>query len=368
MVDKVYLDLIEKYENVSARVCVSNGCTGLLAKTMSKEAESIIDELLVLGEVFGKESYEDCRDRFEIIVDINEKVSGELGDYMVQNCTKSEKEVFHRRMPCPGIDVYEVDEGYALVDWRKKAYMITRIGSNKLVVLADAVSGELHGLVKHLGTAPFVLSGDIHLMHGTSVNYEDKNIIVAAESGHGKTTFGLLFGLNGGALISEDISYITESSHIINTGSKNYITIRKGTLYAFREYFSEFCTEENVSPKELYLAGEDESVRVSLDTLRLHSESGKKLEPIDCVIVPEIDGDYSGYEINELTSDEIQSINAISNRDYNTDWLLPLLSCGADREDCRNNCRIDHVRYVRLHTDFNYRDNFQKIMKDLRGA
>lgn len=367
MINKIYLDLEEKYENVRERVCVSNGSTGLLAKTLSKEIEPIVDELLVLEDVFGKESYEDCKNKYEIIVDINEKLSGQLGNYMIEKLTKSEKQVFNRRMPCPGVDVYEIDEEYALVNWRKKAYMITRIGSNKLIVLADAVSGELHGLIKHLGTTPFVLSGDIHLMHGTSVNYKGKNIIVAAESGHGKTTFGLLFVFDGGALISEDISYITNSTYIINTGSKNYITIRKGTLYAFREYFSEFCTEENVSPKELYLAGEDESVRVALDTLRLHSESGKKLEPIDCVIVPEIDGDYSGYEIIDLSKDEINSINTISNRDYNTDWLLPLLSCDAESEECRNNCSIDNVRYVRLHTDFNYRDNFEYIVKDLIG-
>ena len=365
MINKMYLDLIFKYEKVSERVRISNENAGLLVKTLSKEAEPVVDELLVLGDVFGRDAYEDCRYKFEIIVDINEKLSGELGKYMTENLTRSEKAVFNRKMPCPGIDVYETDGEYVLVNWRKKAYMLTRTGSNKLVVLAAAMSGELHGLIKHLGTAPFVLSGDIHLMHGTSVNYNGKNIIVAAESGHGKTTFGLLFGFNGGALISEDISYITKTSHIINTSSKNYITIRKGTLYAFREYFREFCTEENVSPKELYLAGEDESVRVNLDTLRLHCESGKKLEPIDCIIVPEIDGDYSGYEMIDLNQDEIKRINVISNRDYNTNWLLPLLSCGADNEDCRNNCQIDGVRYVRLHTDFNYRDNFEKIIKDL---
>lgn len=365
MINKLYNKLAEKYENVNERVCISTGHTGVKVKTLSKEAESIVDELLVLSDVFGKETYEDCKDKFEIIVDIDEKLSGELRNYLAGNLTKSEKEVFNRRMPCPGIDVYEVDGEYALIDWRKKALMLTNIGSNKLIVSTDVISGELHGLIKHLGTTPFVLSGDIHLMHGTSVNYKGKNIIIAAESGHGKTTFGLLFGLNGGALISEDISYIIESSRIINTGSKNYITIRKGTLYAFREYFSEFCTEENPSPKELYLAGEDESVRVSLDTLRLHSESGNKLEPIDCVIVPEIDGDYKGYEIVDLDNDEIKSINTISNRDYNTDWLLPLLSCDAEREECRNNCKIDDVRYVKLHTDFNYRDYFEKIIDDL---
>ncbi|MBR6223358.1 MAG: hypothetical protein IKQ71_07955 [Lachnospiraceae bacterium] len=367
MINKLYNKLAEKYENVNERVCISNRHTGVKVKTLSKEAESIVDELLVLSDVFGKENYEDCKDKFEIIVDIDEKLSGELRNYMTHNLTKSEKEVFNRRMPSPGIDVYEVDGEYALVDWRKKALMITRIGSNKLIVLADTVTGELHGLIKHLGTTPFVLSGDIHLIHGTSVNYRGKNIIVAAESGHGKTTFGLLFGFDGGALISEDITYIVNSSQIINTGSKNYITIRKGTLYAFREYFSEFCTEENVSPKELYLAREDESVRVALDTIKLHSESGKKLESIDCVIVPEIDGDYSGYEIVDLSKDEIDSINTISNRDYNTDWLIPLLSCDAESEECRNNCQIEDVRYVRLHTDFNYRDYFEEIINDLIG-
>ena len=366
---RIYRSLQNKYKDVDERVYVSDGITALAVKTLSDDAVVIVDELLILKDVFGEIRDNGVNNRLEIIVELDSKLYGELGDYVNDNCKRSEKQIYNRRMPTPGIDIYEVDDEAAdiLVSWRHKAFVITKTGSNSLVIVIDSISGEFHGLIKHLGTAPFVLSGKLHLMHGSSIHYNDKNIIIAAESGHGKTTFGLLFGMNGGALISEDISYILGASDIINTGSKNYITVRKGTLYAFREYFKEYCTEDDVDPKKLYLAGEDESIRFGLDIIDTYNDSGTTLEKMDIVIVPEIDGDFKGYEISELNSDEINEINRISNRDYNTDWLTPFTALNADTVELRNNCRIRGVRYVRLHTGFDYRDYFDNIITDLMG-
>ena len=368
MINEIYDELIKRYESADERVKVSDGRVGLLMKTDSPDAASIVDELLTFGKVYS-DNLTGSESVLGVYVDIDEEVYGRLSDYAENNCRESQEEVFHHRMPCPGIRVYEVEtKSYYLSDWRGKAYMLTRTGSNRVVIVAASVTGELHGLIKHLGSAPFVFSKSIHLMHGTSIHYRGKNIIVAAESGHGKTTFGLLFGLDEGALISEDISYITTDSMIVNTGSKNYITIRKGTLYAFRDHFGQYCTEDEVSPMELYQAGENESVRVGLDILPAYSEQGKALEPVDLCIVPVIDGAFLGYEISELTKSEIAEINAISNRDYNVDWLLPMLSFpAAVVSGTRNNCNISGVRYVRLHTGFDYRDNFNNIAGELFG-
>ena len=387
MIKKLYDELMKKYEGVDARVYVSDGTVGIRMKTLSEEAAPYIEELGAFGEVFREivtaaepveaesgaegltgENQAAEENLLSVVVEIDEALYQRLSDYAEHECRESEKEVFHHGMPCPGIRVYEIGDGgaYYLSNWRGKAFMLTEAGSNRVAVIAAAVTVELHGLIKHLGSAPFVFSGSIHLMHGTSIHYKDKNIIIAAESGHGKTTFGLLFGLDDGALISEDISYITGDSGIVNTGSKNYITIRKGTLYAFRDHFSEYCPEENVSPMELYQAGEDESVRMGLDILRPHSEQGANPEPMELVIVPVIDGDFSGFEISPLTGDEIREINGISNRDYNVDWLAPMLAFpGADTKEVRNNGRIRNVPYVWLHTDFSYREHFESIVREL---
>lgn len=366
MIIDIFSELKKKYEKITEITMLCDGYVEVKIKSLLEELLVHIKEIEVLKTAFDYKQRERIKNRINIIIEFNEKIYSDVNVCVKGKCRKTQREVL-RDMPCSGgVVIYEVCDNpeYIIVNWMGKGYFITCIGSDIFLIIARSMSDELLSMIKYFVTAPFVLSGEVHLVHGTSINFRGKNYLIAADSGMGKTSLGILFCLNGGFLISEDISYITKNGKIINLCSRNYFTLRKGTLHAFKDFFNDIYQEENLSQEELYLAGKESQQRISIDLLKLQGDKMNELGLIDCIIVPEISSQMIGYSIHKLDEKEIEKMNYVNNRNFMVYWLKMLLSFEIN-ENFGKVYGSKKIKCIKLCTDFNYRSYFNEIINKL---
>lgn len=129
-------------------------------------------------------------------------------------------------------------------------------------------------MVNILLLTPYLLTGELFVIHGGLVNLGERNILISNSSLGGKTTLAILFASQGWNIITEENTYITRSGKLLPINIRNYFNIRIGTYLAFKEFFlskgiviSSFLEKEHLSNDILFEFGKENQCSVYFDKL-----------------------------------------------------------------------------------------------------
>ena len=143
----------------------------------------------------------------------------------------------------------------------------------------------------------FCLSPKFHIIHGSSLSFNNKGILVIGPAGSGKTTVSIDLIKKGSAIISDNISYITSGSlmsYFILTPPKLNLGYKTATYFDIQTDFFE--------EKKLFTLKEVEK------NIQLASNI-----KIDFLIIPNLGNKYS---INKISIKELLA-------NYEEDFLKP---------------------------------------------
>lgn len=243
-------------------LCYSNLCSKKLTE-FSKAFNNLFNALenknniLIASIIENDELFEESRDYlnnqklFETIATKNfNKATITTSEI---KCTKDEN---YYIMRCYDYFIYIFNKK------KKECYMI--IKNNKKSIT----------MINILLLTPYLLYGELYAVHGGLVSNNNQNILISNSSLGGKTTFALLFALNGWNIITEETTYITKSGYILPYNIRNYFNIRVGTYLTFEDYFLKkgiinetFLSMKGMSNKKLFEYGKENQFSIDFDTI-----------------------------------------------------------------------------------------------------
>ncbi len=328
----------------------------------SKKLNKLMEEMNSLKTVFCQNVLNE--NLIEIVLDLDIQKFDKFKTVFQEECIKTTKPILCDMPTAGGVVIYDLleDKRIIVVDWMGIGFFIGSIKSNQFYIVGADISNEFISMVKYFITAPFVQNGDIALLHASTVNYKNKNYIIIGESGKGKTSLTILFCSEGGSIVSEDISYILRNGNCLNLRSREYFTLRQGTLAEFKDLFQDLKIDNDFSKEKLFKLGKEKQLRVSID--RLSKNGNIDNAKINYLIIPELTDQIVGYEVKEVSEQNIISIINEANRCEMTAWINALLSFNLKGPfDCSK--VLNKTKGYYLKTDLNYRKRFSEIMKSI---
>lgn len=341
-------------------LCYSNLCSKKLTE-FSKAFNNLFNALknknniLIASIIENDELFEESRDYlnnqklFETIATKNfNKATITTSEI---KCTKDEN---YYIMRCYDYFIYIFNKK------KKECYMI--IKNNKKSIT----------MINILLLTPYLLYGELYAVHGGLVSNNNQNILISNSSLGGKTTFALLFALNGWNIITEETTYITKSGYILPYNIRNYFNIRVGTYLTFEDYFLKkgiinetFLSMKGMSNKKLFEYGKENQFSIDFDTI------GKSISFNDMRITHSLKvsiKEMENYEI--LKCSPTENINSFLELSLAPTVLLfqELLNYydinKKERTKELNKIFKNTVSFI-LNSGFDYKENYKEMTKKM---
>lgn len=227
-------------------------------------------------------------------------------------------------------------------------------------------------MVNILLLTPYLLTGELFVIHGGLVNLGERNILISNSSLGGKTTLAILFASHGWNIITEENTYITRSGKLLPINIRNYFNIRIGTYLAFKEFFlskgiviSSFLEKEHLSNDILFEFGKENQCSVYFD--KLGDAYSIMSEYITDYIKVSIDKNMLfsiAKENHSIISDAFLHMSAAPTVSLFEDLLgIEKTDIYAEKEVLNN--IFNDVNAISLKTGFDYNEHYNELLRAL---
>jgi hypothetical protein len=271
------------------------------------------------------------------------------------------------------VSTYQSDDArHMAVDWLETAIMHYELESGALSVVVAETCDNLDQLVAFIVGNLLVSAGMLQALHGSVIRWNDRNILIAGDSGSGKTTFCLTALAAGGSIVTEDVTYADFSSQFISVLTRDFVTVRPGTYAAFRDILPSSATMDSVvarldTPEMLFQFGREYQERMPLPP-RVQASLGPVSE-IDVCVIPQFRPDVDRPVLRRVRSSRASAVlDCQLERSIGywiTEAVLPRMHSPDEVLSYPRSRIPPEVPVIALTLGLDYRSRFDEIMCDV---
>lgn len=151
-------------------------------------------------------------------------------------------------------------------------YLFNKQTKESIMLVTDNYKAK--AMINILLLTPYVMMGELNVIHGGLVNKKDKNVLISNSSLGGKTTLAILFADHDWNIVTEENTYVSKNGYILPFNVRNYFNIRAGTYLTFKDFFlrnnikyEPFLAMDGMSASELFKYEKKEQLSIDFRKL-----------------------------------------------------------------------------------------------------